>query len=45
MLTELGRGPSNVDGIGEGSPSGVAATKIPPPKPADTISSRRMPPH
>ena len=37
------RGPSNVDEIGEGSPSGVAVAPIPPPKPADIVFSRRRP--
>ena len=35
------RGPSNVDKIGEGSPSGVATALLPLPKPAVTVSSRR----
>ena len=37
----LVRGPSNVDEIGEGSPSGVTATPILSPKFADTVFSRR----
>ena len=35
------RGPSNVEGIGEGAPSRVATDLILPPKPADTESSRK----
>ena len=38
-------GLSIVDEIGEGSPSGVAAAPLPPPKLADTVSSRRRPPN
>ena len=38
----LAGGPS-VDEIGEGSPSGVAAALLPPPKPSNTIPSRRRP--
>ena len=34
------RGPS-VDKIGEGSPSGVATAPLPPPRPANTVPSRR----
>ena len=37
-------GPCNVDKIGEGSPLGVAVAPLPPPRPTDTISSRRRPP-
>ena len=37
--------PSNVDEIGEGAPSGVAATLVLPPRPADTESSRKRPPN
>ena len=36
-------GPSNVDEIGEGSPLGVVAALLLPPRLADTISSRRRP--
>ena len=36
------RGPS-VDEIGEGSPSGVAAAPLPPPKPASIVLNRRRP--
>ena len=35
----------NVEEMGEGSPSGVAAAPLPLPKPIDTISSRRRPPN
>ena len=38
------RGPSNVDVIGEGSSSGVAAASILPPKPAGTESIRKRTP-
>ena len=38
------RGPSNVDKIREGSSSGVVADPIPPPRPTDTVSNRRIPP-
>ena len=37
-------GPSNVEEIREGSPSRVAATPLPPPRPTDTVSSSRRPP-
>ena len=37
-------GPSNVDKIRKGSPSRVAAAPILPPRPADTVFSRRRPP-
>ena len=37
-------GPSNVDKIGEGSPSRVVAASILSPRPVDTIFSRRRPP-
>ena len=33
-----------MDEIGEGSPSGVAAALLPPPKPASTVPSKRRPP-
>ena len=36
-------GPSNVDEIVEGSPSRVAATSILPPRPSNTVFSRRRP--
>ena len=39
------RGPSNVDGIGEGAPSGVVAALTFPPRPADTKSSRKRSPN
>ena len=38
-------GPSNVDEIGEETPSGVAATSMLPPKPADTEPSRKRLPN
>ena len=37
-------GPSNVDEIGEGAPSGVAAAPVLPPRPADIESGRKRPP-
>ena len=37
------RGPT-VNEIGEGSPLGVAAAPLPPPKPANTVPSRKRPP-
>ena len=38
----LAGGP-NVDEIGEGSPSEVVVTSLPPPRPTNTVSSRRRP--
>ena len=35
----------SVDEIGEGSPSGVVAALLPPPKLASTVPSRRKPPN
>ena len=35
------RGPSNVDEIREGSPSRVVVTSLPPPRPTDTVPSKR----
>ena len=39
------RGPSNVDEIGKGSPSGVTIALLPPPRLADIVSSRRRLPY
>ena len=38
-------GPSNVDEIREGAPSGVGATSVLPPRPTNTESSRKRPPN